>query len=1197
MKNLSSSLTTVEKFFPGGIGVLASLLLNKFLAIALAPLIEKCREEGGKIAENIESLVNDGLKNAKTGEKLFDDFLVVAVEESRNTIVLEVERSNGDFFGIKIDFIKIQFRMERWINLTKQSKLLEIVGNPTAVFLEATFSRGEVGDSIVITLGGGYDDSVENPSLSYVQYLASAAIDVLDLKLKGLWVNSNNDGFLISLHSRLPTPIPMGPTFTLQGAGLIYGEKMVPRLDGRGKPNNVKEALDESQALDYVKWARKPDVQKWVPVPEDVRVYGISADLGITGLNNLVSLRNASLVYVSYGPSLAFGGELVVAESVVGSAIGALHLPSQTIFFSGSTGVSEAKPEARFIELVGPAIKILGTVESSIDIKYPFRSWAVVGGSQSEQYAKLVFLEVIEMTGGFAVYLSKGVSANAGASIKSEFFGLKISAGIRISGEINYSPWQIAGSLYFHGSVELAGLNIGGEANISLALPKPFKLSLTLSVRISCWLFSITFSIDVFKIDDPTVGLPLVALLPITGTLGVLQRSSALLDKMEDGDWPRVWPDTSLILPFRSFVNVKDMLVVNQRHGDGVELKDGMRTTHEITSIAIYMISALDGETRLVPDLTASWLIRGKGSTERTMQLAVPCNDPIAWLEEYERKNPDSISEREFVLFQDFSEGEIKEFSPPSINFDRLHIRAIDGLELIPIPWATPYARVLQARNLVVHGVYFDLKSFRSLPVRISHYDFRVLAERRRQPVLLVNGVRYQSSAVREFNDDFCEWRVLVPFDLSTEEAEVSIVGSEGYMGILAIGYTASLDSLVKVPPTKIFAPGKYKLVVDGGISLAEYNGRKSEPSTYQLVRNFEVIAPPLRPYIRYYSFGDERGTGIAFGGWNPNPAGMGFPHFSAHQFVVRFRPSYMRQIYSRLYVVFDNGEFEPVDVMDCFDSTPAGSIPSQQWQNSIGLPVGLEQELRWHRDVEPGGHQVKFYYEVNGKYTEIESWNFWVSRYSLPSDLLEVSQHGLANYFGPFGVRAAPGACGLVSNVNDGFAAMNEIDDVDSALAFTSKFKISKLSGNSEASLDFLRIVEMCGVFDAPSSHHKDGVLFRPSKSSISALFGSFATPVGVLFKASEPLDWRRVTIKLYFNGLGYFNTSVLPSSDGTACVIVAMASGVPIHLPSGEYLVHFEFSYAVPGLPSVIEIDSTKNSSFVTAKFVQVEGRAWRS
>ena len=61
--------------------------------------------------------------------------------------------------------------------------------------------------------------------------------------------------------------------------------------------------MERATAQDYVEWVHRNDLEKWWPVNEHIRLYGISASVcDIISSGEIVVIDDAGIAYVDYGP-------------------------------------------------------------------------------------------------------------------------------------------------------------------------------------------------------------------------------------------------------------------------------------------------------------------------------------------------------------------------------------------------------------------------------------------------------------------------------------------------------------------------------------------------------------------------------------------------------------------------------------------------------------------------------------------------------------------------------------------------------------------------------------------------------------------------------------------------------------------------------------------------------------------------------
>jgi hypothetical protein len=150
------------------------------------------------------------------------------------------------------------------------------------------------------------------------------------------------------------------------------------------------------------------------------------------------------------------------------------------------------------------------------------------------------------------------------------------------------------------------------------------------------------------------------------------------------------------------------------------------------------------------------------------------------------------------------------------------------------------------------------------------------------------------------------------------------------------------------------------------------------------------------------------------------------------------------------------------------------------------------------------------------------------------------------------------------------------------------------------QAGLCFLRALEWCRIFEADPDPSGEGVMARPDDTDLCAVFDGGRAPLALLLRTCEPCDWRRIDFTLV---VGTFDTNgerlatkLIPSFDGCACLVLAMAEGVPVRLPRTSIAMRVRFRLRADGLPRLTPIDDdTRDVDEIRTTFDQPFGAAW--
>ena len=205
--------------------------------------------------------------------------------------------------GLKFRLVRAAIEIERWIDLTHLDRDVVGIRDVPSWAVEIAFTRS----GYEISIGGGVDKIQ-----GFKQYRVEVKWETPPIYFRGYLAERDKGGFLFDVDCRLPFCIPLGPTgIGLKGIGLLYGEHFAPELREPGSAETALQRMERATALEYVGWAKKADLEKWAPVDEALRVYGISAVLcdALTS-GDLIRVEEAGIAYVSYGPIFLLGENL-----------------------------------------------------------------------------------------------------------------------------------------------------------------------------------------------------------------------------------------------------------------------------------------------------------------------------------------------------------------------------------------------------------------------------------------------------------------------------------------------------------------------------------------------------------------------------------------------------------------------------------------------------------------------------------------------------------------------------------------------------------------------------------------------------------------------------------------------------------------------------------------------------------------------
>jgi len=1192
---MSANLPTIPGGFPAIIADTLAARLFKDLAAYM-------RDEVGGLAEKYEKEWTDSLKKARPG----DDFLGLKVtrgDDLADNVALRVELS-GDVPGVpglKIGTATAEVVVERWVNLTTSSKPpLKIIGI-LSFAIELELSKKENYD---IRLGYAQDDSIANQSR-----IVLVGVDWKNpqFRLLGLLGQTDKGGILIDVQGESPVAVPLGATgFGLKGVGLLYGEHFAPMVSG-AVAGNAMEKLASADAGAYADWAQSAkQLNTWIAVPDDINVYGISAtmvDMGSSG--QLVRLEQYGIAYLTYGPTLILSGELRILEKIEGGrAIGAIDLRSRSIF-------ARVNQKIDVIPWAPNVLVAEGSVEVSASLTDDRRTFIAIGGYGMDG-CRMNLLGFLELTGGIRVVPIHGIAARAKGSVAAEGevagFGGGFSFWLEVHGGIGWNPVALEAQLGIGGSIWIKvfgkKLSLGASVFTELYLKKPLIFRLRVDFEIRIWFATIRIPVPVFNFEDRQPETPAPALKHAAGKgVAIMHPPSGLVETLNPKR-PLIWPDTAFVLDFQRSAGASPIIV---NPVSGAVREAGIDVRHRFHALVIERRDPRDGSYLALPDVRASWLLNAsEGGTRPSSRLAIPSNDPLGWLQQYDYRQPDTIGRIKQFWLQTFGAGPTRVYpvSPSgtaSAQFGDVEISYGRALRLIAVPWADGYARALS-----VQGARITFST--PTPTGRDAFDvdlceLRILSAIYRQPQTgVTNGTAATPTLVRIIGYGEAEWSILIERTANEAKLPLLIVDNERTNLVVAIGYRAAEEVVSPVPDTQVLAPGHYRLRTTGE-TVASFRGHPAPATgTWNVAQEFEVVPPPLRPYLRYATLGDERIFGLDAGGWNPNPTGQGFGHYPNHLGQIRAEVGYLDKIYPSLIVCTDDASAEvSVAVTQCRQGTLAGIRASQQWRAETGQPPSIESEVSFEVHEAAGLHRLtvkRFGADGIRPGDVVDEWTYRVSTYKSAADHLGVSSL-LCCAVGPFGSRGLPASPPAV--IPAGF----DLDKVAAASingSWTLPRVVSTFAGveSAQAGLYFLQALEWCGIFDAPPVSLGDGPFARPENPDLCLVMDRASAPFGLLLRTAEPCDWRRVEFAAATSFADpetrRFAVKVIPSSDGCQCLLLMLAEGIPVRVPKGDLLLRIRFKLEADGLPRLtLAADPAQKVEEIVAAFNQPLGTAW--
>lgn len=1157
---------------------------------------------GNSLRDKFEREWTDKLKSATIGDEFL--FLTVSrIDPVANTVTLLYRAADVSVKmlpQLKLALARAEICIDPWINLTDSQKPLVNFRGITSFAIEIDIKR----ESYQLGIGYSQDD---HPDTKSKQMLVGVRWNTPQFYLFGILGESEKGGLLIDVMGDTPFAIPLGPTgIALKGIGLLYGERFAPLLPG-ATPQNAMKRMASAEAVEYANWAAAgKSLETWIAVDEDLRMFGISATIvdGCT-CGKVFKAEQAGVAYLSFGPTLVFKGGLRVLDFIeAGELVGVIDFRSQSIFGRATQSFDIIPNELCFV----------ASVELSASLRNQNHTYVAFGGYHMNG-CHVVVINLLHLIGGSRfVPLQGSATRGAGQVLGSGEicgFGGGYSLAVDLATEVGWNPICIGGHLGISGSAWIKvfgkklGLGIGLVTDIQIAEPLIFTLDLVFTLNL-CWpLDDLHFPVEVFAYKDRRPADPLAPLKfgPLD-PLSWYHGPSGAMGKLTAND-TKLWPDVVLSVDFQRQAGRSD-IIVNPSNGAFDEAN--VKVEHQFHELKIEKRNPDTNLYELVKDVRASWLLSAnEGKSETTNRLAIPCNDPLGWLNRFDYAQPPTIEPVDRPKFQTFGAGPSHFFDIPSgggsvqATFEEVDIGSPKPFWLIPLSLSDSYHRVLVGRQFEIS---FSTKlPSGNLPIATSAFELRLLWHWAEPPQIgISNGTASSAQRVRRLDNSQAEWLITISRTPSQHRLPL-IMNSEQAFELAAIGYRVSRQILNPVPDLPVLKPGLYRLTIKG-MSSANYRSTASDKSPiWNVIQAFEIIPPPTRPYVRYSTLGDERIFGLEFGGWNPNPRGAGFGHYQDHFGQIRASVGYLSKIYPRLWIATSKNEIPtPVTIQSSAEGTLAGARASQEWRVATGLPIPIEEELTFVVPHGVGSHQLLVCRSLLNDGTDIEvvdEWSYRISRFANPVEHLTPSLNGLSHIFGPFGSRPVQYVPPLPIPAHFDFDAVPE-SKLRPDWILPAFFGDITGVQDPQVGLWFLRVLNWCGIFEADPSPNGEGIMVRPEHPDVCALFDSGRAPLAMLLRTSEPCDWRRVDVSLV---VGPFDmtgerlaTKLVPSHDGCSCLVIAIIEGLPVRLPRASIAMRLLFTLQSEGLPRLTVADApTRLVEEIQISLNQPYGHAW--
>lgn len=942
--------------------------------------------------------LKDKLNELNKGE-IVSSSPLVAVTSTTATTVTFLVRGRMKFFGGAVSpFTRIEVTISKNIpsNLDPPIKIT----NWHTVIGDLQISKK---NTFKAELGFGWDKDAWLGRGMFKILPAKLGLDVL---LGGL----SDRGLMVGLDVDFPAPVPLGSTgLGLAGVGGDFAYNFVPRLEKAGA------TIASPTAVDYVTWAKNPELDRWLQGPIDKTAVGtgIRADLLTLADNGyLVKLEPIGLAVLIPGPVFILGGkgQLVKTDSAKIEGYLAVDIPSESIALGLGVEVKIPK-EGQLILLHAQ-----GTLDAFFSFRDPSLWYVNFGTNKAPVKGKILKTydgELFLMISNDRVLFGAGISI--GGEWKWSIIKLTARLGARVAALVGWNPQELEGAFKVWGELGLkvwkVGLSLLLEAEAIGHTPKPTQLDLVVRYKVDLpWpvpdvkgskkvsfpeatpeppdlespLLSGTW---VVGNGDPTGPMKLGAVHPITGRQWQLDQTGEGSDKL--------WPDAEIILPFTRRVIDTTGTVVGA--GGTAEVQGGYDVTHTMTKVELRDLVTGD----LVPGVKGVWAAGPGGDSARMHLLG---QDPFAWLSPHTDVAGTATETPPATVDQYFGIGPPETFTEER-RFGEVLVDPAGKAKMV-----TTFAPPLPKRVLRSAGAtlrFADIKgSARPIDQLVL---FVIIAHRGKvpsvggKPVLQTSvGTASVPIALVPLGGHLAVAAVIVTLPEPTSSIEVTPVGpwgeeegeGEGELLLYGVRYRRAPIFIGTPPPKTVLTPSRYRLTIEGD-STATFPDHPDKPKlpaaapvSWKVDEEFWVGHPEsLRPYIAFTTAGDNR-LFLSDPSWNPTMFGTGFPAYREYRPVVRFLVPYMLGIFPsvRVRIAREVGAAVEELVAPTGNTHNESALPekSKAWLAAHGGGAPPDQELVFPKALPPAGPaSLTLSFDIpGGKTAKLDEWGLYVSQF-----------------------------------------------------------------------------------------------------------------------------------------------------------------------------------------------------------------------
>jgi len=832
----------------------------------------------------------------------------------------------------------------------------------------------------------------------------------------------------------------------------------------------------------------------------------------------------------------------------------------------------------------------------------------------------------------------------------------------RIWGELGIKVWKF-------------GFILRGTAEVLGYTPDPTKLDVTFKYKLDLpWPVPDIKGDKTFTLGDETPAPPIVAAPLLAGSSSIESSTMngpmklGLLHTLSSRQWDLdpasrdCWPDVEIVVPFSSRVIDKTSKVVGSAVSAPVE--GGYVVKHELNELKLLDVSG-GSPGVAVGGLQGVWVAGPGGDTAR---LHVLGQDPFSWVVPHGDTSETTIETPGKTVEQLLGYGMAESFTKEKRFGEMLVSPLRREAKLV-----TYFQPVITTRVLSVRKFGLRFRTMADEPIHVEEVTLYLLSATKQELVVSTNyGMFSAVSSGQIVYDSIHIIAVTIPISPVSDRIEMEIANSKDKEPLLiyAVRYREARQASCNWQSKTVLKPGKYEISLAGeSIATHPSSGSSaggglpsSKKTTWSVKDTFNVDYPEtLRPYIHYTTIGDNR---IFFDeklSWNPTMYGFGFPIYQKYHGMVRFLVPYLDKIFSTINfrLTYETGEMMEQELTP----VPNGSGEtymlgsSQEWiERHCGVVESGEEIVFSMLFPKSGPASVALYFEhPDGKEKKLDDWSCYISQFDSFADHLSWNHQCLAVSYGPGG-RTERTCCPLLTAIKDveSWQRSRKGNRIDPIFTETAGTRPSSLVNSRQPLLErvypieieepfpeelstppaswrlpfsmtnwlqaldgvtgyrFSRFASATGVrFNTGTGDTLDGINDTVDQTTVEAVVDSQGRPLALWVRTPEPVDWRRVSLKLRIQHVEYsgdcptgyekrnpldLSIEILPSPDASSAFLIGSLAGHRSRLPRGEYTLTFTFDTKLPSLPHLRPTLSIGSGpEHVTMKFIQPFGERW--